>query len=72
MGMGAMPRPGTDGNFTGTAYAANAAGGGLMQNNPMEQVLLTDYAADIYETDPFYRTLGTTINALWQRTMELV
>lgn len=61
--------PGASGDFSGTAYAAGAAMAPSIAANPMAQVYLMDVAADIYEQDPFYQTVGFAINSRWRDYM---
>lgn len=61
-GMGGSPfqSPGVgiDGNFTPTAYAANAA----MQSNPVMQTYLLKQVADASDNDPFYDAFSMTVD----------
>lgn len=58
--------PGMDGNFSPDSFAAAAAGNQYQSPlEPLTRVALSDFVADLYETDPFYQSLPMVINRAW-------
>lgn len=63
-----MPGP-SAGDFSNTAYAASASMAPSIAQNPMARVHMNNVVADLYERDPFYRTLGYAIDVRWRERL---
>lgn len=63
-----LPGP-SAGNFSNTAYAAAASVAPALAQNPMARVHMNNVVADLYERDPFYRTLGYAIDVRWRERL---
>lgn len=73
-GSAAMSGFGVDGDFTNRSMAASASM--MASTAPIESVGerigMMEYAAELYESDPFHSTYGAAVNALYTSVIESI
>lgn len=69
-GMAAMPMAaGQSGDFSRTAYAAQAAGSPIAGMADLPRISLSNFLSDLYENDPFWQTLPYALERRWAQRM---